>query len=60
MKYASMLLVLAGAMMGQTPSVTTPAVQVVVPQRTAALAVGTVPTPADMYCSGFISTDKVL
>src|SRR5438270_7723343 len=58
MKYALMLLVLAGATMGQIPSAATPSGQAV-PQRTAALAVGTVPTPADLYCSGFISTDSI-
>ena len=60
MKSVLMLLVLAGTMMGQNPPAAAPpagqSAQVV---QTPALDVGTVPTPADMYCSGFISSDKV-
>jgi hypothetical protein len=59
MKHLLMLLVLAGTMMGQTPAATPPSAQPMQPQRTPALDIGTVPTPADMYCAGFISTDKV-
>ncbi len=59
MKSALMLLVLAGTMMGQKPAPAPPAGQPAPAVRTAALDVGTVPTPADMYCSGFISSDKV-
>jgi len=54
-----MLLVLAGTMMGQKPAAAPPSAQPMQPQRTPALDIGTVPTPADMYCAGFISTDKV-
>lgn len=59
MKSALMLLVLAGTMLGQKPATAPPAGQSVPPVRTPVLDVGTVPTPADMYCSGFISSDKV-
>lgn len=59
MKSALMLLVLAGTMMGQKPATAPPAVQSAQVVRTPALDVGTVPTPADMYCSGFISSDKI-
>jgi outer membrane protein OmpA-like peptidoglycan-associated protein len=59
MKHLLMLLVLAGTMMGQKPAAAPPSAQPMQPQRTPALDIGTVPTPADMYCSGFISTDKV-
>src|ERR1700759_1303999 len=59
MKSALMLLVLAGTMMGQKPATAPPADQSAQVVRTPALDVGTVPTPADMYCSGFISSDKV-
>jgi hypothetical protein len=59
MKHVLMLLVLAGTMMGQKPAAAPPSAQPMQPQRTPALDIGTVPTPADMYCSGFISTDKV-
>jgi hypothetical protein len=59
MKHLLMLLVLAGTMMGQKPAAAPPSAQPMQPQRTPALDIGTVPTPADMYCAGFISTDKV-
>jgi hypothetical protein len=59
MKHVLMLLVLAGTMMGQKPAAAPPSAQPMQPQRTPALDIGTVPTPADMYCAGFISTDKV-
>jgi hypothetical protein len=59
MKPVLMLLVLAGTMMGQKPAAAPPSAQPMQPQRTPALDIGTVPTPADMYCAGFISTDKV-
>lgn len=59
MKNVLMLLVLAGTMMGQTPAAAPPSAQPMQPQRKSALDVGTVPTPADLYCAGFISSDKV-
>jgi outer membrane protein OmpA-like peptidoglycan-associated protein len=59
MKSSLMLLVLAGTMVAQKPAAAPPSVQSAPPVKTAALDVGTVPTPADMYCSGFISSDKV-
>ena len=59
MKQFLMLLVLAGTMIGQTPTAAPSSAQSAPQVKTPALDVGTVPTPADMYCSGFISSDKV-